>query len=126
MANHIHIFGASGSGVTTLGLAVNKHLNGIFLDTDKNYWKESDPPFQFKNTPDERYGVRIEPGGDMHEGHAKFMDRANSYDHASAPLRSLALHEAWMQQLPCPVLRLDFSNQVDDLCSSVLQNCATR
>ena len=175
LANHIHIFGASGSGVTTLGLAMSEQVNGKFLDTDTYYWKDSDPPYQYKNKPEDRvamierdifdvdnwvlsgslcswgqpllqrfslavflylpnalrmarilhreqgrFGARIEPDGDMHAKHVKFMDWASSYDEAKAPTRSLDMHEAWMTQLPCPVVRLDSSAQVDDLCDSIL------
>lgn len=42
----IHIFGASGSGVTTLGKHLSQHYQIPFLDADDYYWKESNPPFQ--------------------------------------------------------------------------------
>ena len=51
MAERIHIFGASGSGVTTLGRAVAGQLRAPFLDTDSYYWKRTDPPFAEKNPP---------------------------------------------------------------------------
>lgn len=38
---HIHIFGASGSGTTTLGKSVADHLSIPHFDTDSYYWKES-------------------------------------------------------------------------------------
>jgi len=34
LAHRIHIFGASGVGATTLGLALAKQLGAKFLDTD--------------------------------------------------------------------------------------------
>ena len=178
MANRIHIFGASGSGVTTLGSNLSEQVNGKFLDTDTYYWQDSDPPYQHKNSPEnrvamierdisdadnwvlsgslcswgqpllhkfslvvflhlpnalrmarilsreqERYGSRIKPGGDMYDKHVKFMNWASSYDEAKAPIRSLDMHETWMTQLACPVIRLDSSVQVGDLCDLVLQKC---
>ena len=49
----IHIFGASGSGVTTLGQALSKELRVPYFDTDDYYWKKTDPPFMEKvNIPD--------------------------------------------------------------------------
>lgn len=50
----IHIFGASGSGVTTLGTALGEHLGIQHLDTDYYYWEPSNPPFQHKTLPENR------------------------------------------------------------------------
>lgn len=44
----IHIFGASGSGTTTLGKALHKKLGYRHLDADDYYWEKTDPPFQKK------------------------------------------------------------------------------
>jgi adenylate kinase family enzyme len=41
----IHIVGASGSGTTSLGLAVAEALGSRHLDTDDFYWMPTDPPF---------------------------------------------------------------------------------
>ena len=42
---HIHITGASGSGTTTLGLALADILGIRHLDTDHFFWMPTDPPF---------------------------------------------------------------------------------
>ena len=42
----IHITGASGSGVTTLGRALAVRLGAAHLDTDGFYWLPTDPPFR--------------------------------------------------------------------------------
>ena len=175
MAHRIHVFGASGSGTTTLGTAAARALGARFLDADAYYWVPSDPPFTTKRPPAERiagierdlegaadwvlagslcswgdplvprftlavflvvdpdvrmarlvererarYGPRILPGGDLHARHVAFMDWARSYDHARAPVRSLDLHERWMANLPCPVLRLDATQPVEALRDAVL------
>ncbi len=44
----ILIFGASGSGTTTLGKEIEKKTNFKHLDVDDYYWKKTDPPFQEK------------------------------------------------------------------------------
>lgn len=44
----IIIFGASGSGTTTLSKTLAKRLNYIHLDADAYYWKKTNPPFQIK------------------------------------------------------------------------------
>jgi len=50
----IHITGASGSGVTTLGRALAKRLGAAQLDTDDFYWLPTDPPFRERRAPAER------------------------------------------------------------------------
>ncbi|TBO43918.1 P-loop NTPase family protein [Pedobacter kyonggii] len=50
----IHIFGASGSGVTTLGKALAKKLNIPYFDSDHYFWIPTDPPFITKRNPKER------------------------------------------------------------------------
>ncbi len=44
----IHIFGASGSGTTTLGKALQQKLGYRHLDADNYYWEKTAPPFQIK------------------------------------------------------------------------------
>jgi adenylate kinase family enzyme len=44
----IIIFGASGTGKTTLGKSIAKELNWAFLDSDEYYWEKTNPPFQIK------------------------------------------------------------------------------
>lgn len=46
MTNRIHIFGASGSGTTTLAKALAVALNFQHYDTDNYFWIQTDPPFQ--------------------------------------------------------------------------------
>lgn len=50
----LHITGASGSGVTTLGKALSERLRVQFLDADDFYWKLTAPPYQEKLPIDER------------------------------------------------------------------------
>jgi hypothetical protein len=69
----------------------------------------------------DRYGSRIQLGGDMHQQHAEFIDWARSYDYAKAPIRSLDLHNQWMQRMHCPVIRLNSNQRVGDLCDEFLQ-----
>lgn len=54
MKHRIHVFGASGSGVTTLGAALSERLNLLHLDTDDFYWRETQIPYSEKNTPEHR------------------------------------------------------------------------
>ena len=51
--NRIHITGASGCGVTTLGQALAAQLQFAVLDADDFFWEPTVPPFQKKrNRPD--------------------------------------------------------------------------
>ncbi|MEZ4453038.1 MAG: AAA family ATPase [Nannocystaceae bacterium] len=50
----IHLTGASGAGVTTLGRALADHLECTALDTDDFYWRPTTPPFREKRPNDER------------------------------------------------------------------------
>lgn len=54
MINRIHIFGASGSGTTTLGKALSSELGFQHFDTDNYYWLPTDPPFQQKREIQQR------------------------------------------------------------------------
>lgn len=44
----IIIFGASGTGKTTLGNLMSAKLNWTYLDSDDYYWEKTNPPFQTK------------------------------------------------------------------------------
>ena len=50
----IHLFGASGSGTTTLGARLADRMGGVHLDTDDYYWLRSDPPYVHKRPIPER------------------------------------------------------------------------
>jgi adenylate kinase family enzyme len=44
----VHVFGASGSGTSTLGRALASALGVAFLDSDDFFWEPTDPPFNVK------------------------------------------------------------------------------
>ena len=52
----------------------------------------------------------------------EFIAWARSYDFASAPVRSLDLHQRWMRQLECPIVTLDSIAPVAELCETVLNH----
>lgn len=53
----IHLFGASGSGTTTLGRALVERLNLRHMDTDDYFWLPTDPPFARKRPIPERLSL---------------------------------------------------------------------
>lgn len=56
---HIHIFGASGSGVTTLGKALADELGYPYFDADSYFWEQSDIPFSVKRNPQSRNAMLL-------------------------------------------------------------------
>lgn len=50
----IHIFGAAGSGTSTLGLKLQERYNYLQLDTDDYFWMPTDPPFIQKRPVEDR------------------------------------------------------------------------
>ncbi|BFO66750.1 AAA family ATPase [Chryseobacterium sp. KCF3-3] len=50
----IHIFGASGSGVTTLGKALSGELNIEYFDSDDFFWLTTQHPFTERQNPEIR------------------------------------------------------------------------
>ena len=53
----IHITGASGCGVTTLGAVLAALLEIPHLDVDDAYWVPTDPPFTTKRPPEARIAL---------------------------------------------------------------------
>lgn len=166
--NVIHIFGASGSGTTTLGKKICEELGYKHMDTDDYFWLPTDPKFTHKRPAEERialmkrdierfenvvisghlagwgdplipyftlavrmeldqgirierlrkreyerFGSRIEPGGDMHEQHLNFIEWAKKYDTGDMTHRSKMRHDAWQKTLPCEVITLSGTDSVD-------------
>ncbi len=54
MGRRIHITGASGCGVSTLGRRLADRLASQAFDTDDFFWIPSDPPFQDKRPVEDR------------------------------------------------------------------------
>ena len=87
----------------------------VFLYTPTNIRME-----RLKNRESERFGARIQPGGDMHRIHEAFIEWAKSYDDPCFGGRSLAGHEHWMSQQTAPILRLDGTLPVSRLLREVM------
>ena len=50
----LHLFGASGTGVTTLGEALAAQLGVPYFDSDAYFWQPTSPPFTQRRPPAER------------------------------------------------------------------------
>ena len=175
MKQVIHIFGASGSGTTTLGKAICNVCGYTFMDTDDYFWMPTEPPFQqkrpreerlrrmrediarsenvvisgsltdwgdvlipqftlavriemdpvlrlerLKRREQERYGVRIEPDGDLYRQHLAFVEWAKAYDEGGTEIRSRRKHDEWQKQLSCELLCLDGADTLENNLGRVL------
>ncbi|MGN1413479.1 MAG: AAA family ATPase [Anaerovoracaceae bacterium] len=176
MKNVIHIFGASGSGTTTLGKKICEELGYTLMDTDNYYWIPTEPPFMNKRPKKERielmkndikesenvvisgsltdwgeelipyftlairiemkqsirierlmirekerYGARIELGGDLYQQHIDFIEWAKSYDNGGMDIRSKAMHDELEKSFSCKILYLDGENKLEDNFEKVLK-----
>ena len=168
MKNVIHIFGASGSGTTTMGKKICDELGYKHMDTDDYFWMPTNPKFTQKRTVEERlelmnrdidayenvvisgslagwgdpliprftlairmeleqsarierlrkreserFGTRIELGGDMYDQHLNFIEWAKKYDTGDMSHRSKMRHDAWERTLPCETVHLDSADTLD-------------
>jgi adenylate kinase family enzyme len=52
--NVLHIYGASGSGTSTLGKYISKQLGYTFMDTDEYYWLPTNPQYTTTRAKTER------------------------------------------------------------------------
>jgi hypothetical protein len=63
----------------------------------------------------ERYGTRaIAPGGELRQAHLDFLDWARRYDSGDLTIRSRALHEAWLSDLPSRILNVEGDLSTDE------------
>lgn len=62
----------------------------------------------------QRYGDKINIGGCLNASYLEFMDWASKYDLGDMNIRSKQLHYAWMDSLPCPVLKIEEDINIED------------
>ncbi len=60
MKNVIHIYGASGSGTSTLGRKISEELGYKFMDTDDYFWVPANPQYTTKREREERLALMKE------------------------------------------------------------------
>jgi adenylate kinase family enzyme len=87
--HRIHIFGASGSGTSSLGSVLAAELSIRFFDADDYYWQDTDPPYTVKHLPEERVRTL---SADMEEARSWVLSGSIvSWGDAFIPLFSLAV-----------------------------------
>ena len=57
MKNIIHIYGAAGSGTSTLGRKISEELSYKFMNTDDYFWLPINPPYTMKRSKEERIAL---------------------------------------------------------------------
>ena len=57
LPDRIHIFGASGTGTTSLAVAIATRYGHRHLDTDDFYWMRTDPPYREVRPPEDRLAL---------------------------------------------------------------------
>ncbi len=73
------------------------------------------------NREKERYGSRIELGGDMYQQHIDFVEWAKSYDNGGMDIRSKAMHDELQKSFSCEILYLDGEHKLEDNFKKVLK-----
>lgn len=68
----------------------------------------------------ERYGNEALAGGSRYDQSQTFLEWASLYDHAGTEVRSKALHEQWMADLSCPILRIERDYSVEERVTTVM------
>jgi adenylate kinase family enzyme len=161
---NIHLLGAPGSGVTTLGRSLANRLNIKHFDTDDYHWFTEDAlPYRRRRNPEHRralmqadfenhaqwvlsgalcgwgdvfipkfdavvylwlpaelrlariqarelarYGAEpLAEGGTLHDIFEKFCSWAAAYDLENENIRSRKKELEWLENLTCPVLRIE-------------------
>ena len=74
-----------------------------------------------------RWGERILPGGDMYKstrfhGDSKdYLINAQKYETADVSKFGRKLHEQWISELPCPVIRMDGTKVISENADLVIE-----
>lgn len=71
----------------------------------------------------QRYGDdAIAGGGHRHAAHAAFMAWAAAYENGDLKMRSRQRHEHWLRELPCPVVRLDGRQPIEESLALLMES----
>ena len=68
----------------------------------------------------ERFGSRILTGGDMYNGHQKFLNDISGYDFGMGGC-TLQQHELWLRSLKCKVIKLDGADALTENLKKIIE-----
>lgn len=116
MKNIIHIYGASGSGVTTLGKRFEKELGFKLLDIDDYFWQPTNPPYTTTRPCEERIKLLNK---DMQDAENVVMSGSfTEWGDVFIPSLTLALRVITDQQIRIERLkqreRMHFGSRIDE------------
>ncbi|MCE7996763.1 MAG: AAA family ATPase [Roseivirga sp.] len=87
----------------------------IFLQLDKAVRME-----RLRLREESRYGQVIYDDPKRNKAYRAFMSWAEQYDDPTFTGRSLRLHEQWLSELTCPILRLDGADSLEENLNLVM------
>ncbi|WP_214797474.1 MULTISPECIES: hypothetical protein [unclassified Exiguobacterium] len=67
-----------------------------------------------------RYGAAALAGGSLYEQSQAFLRWAALYDHAGTEVRSKTLHEQWLAELACPILRIEGDHSTEERIAMIM------
>jgi len=76
---------------------------------------------RLKERERQRYGDDILPGGNRYSEYITLIEWAARYDEAGPEIRSRILHQQWLKNLKCPVLRLDGEDSLEEKLTIIEQ-----
>ncbi len=173
----IHIFGAAGSGTTTLGKFLAERLTIPHLDTDDYFWEDTEIPYSQQREREQRIELlktdldkfpewvlsgshcgwgdfaipmftfavflwileelrlsrlrerevirfgkeALAPGGWFHKNHTAFMAWVAQYDTGGIDMRSRTLHEEWVKNLSCRLVRFEQPLRIDIMTAQIIE-----
>ena len=68
-----------------------------------------------------RYGEKIESRGELYKQHIEFINWASQYDDGDLDIRSRRLHEKWINELSCKVLRFEGALELEEKVGRVFE-----
>jgi len=69
-----------------------------------------------------RHGDKILPQGSIHKTYVDFIEWASNYDNGDISMRSRVMHEEWISQLECKLLRIEGTYEVSEKINIVMEN----
>ncbi len=73
-----------------------------------------------------RHGKKIELNGEIYKCYTDFIEWASKYDDGDMNIRSRELHDNWINELPCKVLRLEGLLNLEEKIKSVMDILNTK
>lgn len=70
---------------------------------------------------EERFGDKIKEGGSMYESSKAFIKWASEYDDGDINMRSKKLHNKWLKEMSCKVLKIEGDYELEENINTVFK-----